>query len=225
MAKKRLVSLNITAMFPPENTGGVATHVNYLSMALNKLKTNERHYVHVVSVHNETRICDKGSKPPNLHIHKIPGINSHFDAKGSIPYESVIRHCMSLCNDPKKRPHVIHVHDFEGVHIAALLKAIYEIPIILTIHKTPKEWDKTEVYSEPKNFHLQALTKLDLFDYFIAPSKAYKQHLIDHKVCEDKIQIIHHGIPKKYLHGLSSPEIFNRLGIDKNKTILSKRYC
>lgn len=212
MKKKNLSILIITATYPPESSGGVAAHVHYLAKSLNDLRTSGRHFVNIVTVHNKGQSRpEKFGTPPNIFIHKLQGVCSHFDPIGAIPFEKAVKYCMELCNDPIKKPDVIHVHDFEGVHIATLLKAVFQIPIIFTVHKTPKEWDNTHIYRDTKNFHLQALTKLKLFDYFIAPSAAYKQHLLDHGIVNRKIEIIHHGIPKHYLESLNDKKVFQRI--------------
>lgn len=201
-------------------------HTQYLARSISKIKTSKRHFTHVVAVHNKGQSSPETSGlPPNLLVHRLQGLRSHFDASGSIPYEKAVTYCMKLCNNLKNKPDVIHVHDFEGVHIASLLKAVFKIPIILTIHKTPKEWDKTIIYNDPKNFHLHALTQLELFDYFIAPSNAYKQHLRDHGVVEEKIAVIPHGIPITYLQSLNNNKVFARLtppfALDDKKIIFS----
>lgn len=211
----------ISSMYPPENTGGVATHVNYLVRALLAAKTTGRHFIHVVAASgDETRLVSKGGKPPNFNMHWVSGIGPHFDSSGSVPYEKAIRKCMKLCNDPNTRPDVIHVHDFEGIHIASLLKAVYDIPLVLTIHKTPKEWDSTTVFHDPKNFHLHAVNKLDIFDHFVAPSLAYQQHLLDQGIGEEKIEVIHHAIPRYFLQSHSDLTVFDRISIDRDKPIV-----
>lgn len=211
--RKRLTSLIISAQYHPESSGGVVTHVNYLAESLHKLKTTQRHIIHVVTTHNKgSKKVETGGVAPNLIVHKLEGQNLHFDPTGSIPYENAVKFCMELCNSHK--PNIIHVHDFESAYIATLLKAVYNIPVIFTVHKTPKEWDASEVYRDPKNFYLHALTKLDVFDIFIAPSNAYKDHLLDHGIENGKIRIIHHGIPRHYLKSLSNAKVFEKFNIN-----------
>lgn len=211
--------LIISGMYPPENSGGVAVHVKYLAQSLSGIKTTHKQRVTIV-----TAVTDmiSGPKPfkPVVNFLLSLGSNGHFISTGGIPFEPVIKKCMDYCNSEKTRPDVIHVHDFEGIHIGGLLKKIFNIPLVFTVHKTPKEWDKASIKDEPKDFHLQAIIRMDIVDTFIAPSNAYKQQLVAHGVKKNKIMMIYHGIPYNYIASLNSKTILNDMHLTGRRNII-----
>lgn len=196
--KEKLDVLVISAAYPPD-PGGVAAHVYYLAYALSKLtrrRTSDRRIcnVHVLTT-GDTRSAE--GKPPYLTIHRLPGKGRHFSSVGDVPLETVIQY--GLDNWRRMRPDVVHVHDFESVLVGQMLKAAFRVPLIVTIHKVPKEWDPMLPKRDVKDCFLQAMLDLDMADAFVAPSRAYRSRLLDQGFLDRKIELIHHGIPVWWL--------------------------
>lgn len=98
-----------------------------------------------------------------------------------------------LAELPALKPDIIHAHDFESIYIAMLLKALFQIPLVVTIHKTPKEYDWTSPQRDAKDAFLNMMKKYNVADYFVAPSRSYFLRLQSEGF--KNIEVIHHGIP------------------------------
>jgi glycosyltransferase involved in cell wall biosynthesis len=198
-SKKKIDILMLSAAYPPD-PGGVATHVYYLSQALSRLSRSEggrrrRCVVHVVT---GGEVRHREGVPPNLTVHWIPGGKQrHFASLGDVPFESAVQYL--LRHWPQIRADVIHVHDFESLHVAMMIKAAFDVPIIMTIHRVPKDWDAGLPLRNTKDCAIEAIRKFELADVLIAPSRAYQRRLLDQGFRDDQVVVIPHGIPVKWL--------------------------
>jgi len=170
LPRPRLRILLISKDFHPPGTGGVSTHVRYLADALKEaIGCYFKSQIQVLTT--GSKIVGDGD-PPNLIVHRVGNLKGHFPAAGDVPFESAI----SFLNDNwfKLEPDVIHAHDFEAIQIGLMIQAIYRVPLVATIHKAPKEWDRTQPQRDSKDGYLEFLKACRIPVSFVAPSRAYK---------------------------------------------------
>lgn len=222
--KKSLSVLIISRAFPPDINGGVATHVDYLSDSLSRItdeseKKLKKCFVHILTPSLKDKKAQKEGRPPSLSIHRFKGQSGHFTSVGEIPSEEVVQHALDEWEIIK--PDIIHAHDFESLLIGLMLKTAHKTPLLLTVHRTPKDPDKSLPKRDVKDCFLQTLINFNLVDKFIAPSEAYKQNLINKNCPEEKISRIYHGIPiNKLATATSHPEILEEIGIRNDHEVI-----
>ena len=205
----------ISGAYPP-NGGGIATHVSYLSEALStvtrsKYSNTRICRVEVINAMGTTdRVESEAKYPaeapgmrPHLIIHRTPGQNSHFRTHGDVVFGQPLRYILENW-DKMGRPDVIHAHDYEAFQIGLLVKAAFEVPLplILTVHRTPKDTDSTLRRRDPKNTFLQLIRKRDLVDKIVAPSNDYLKHLQGEQFPEHRLTKISHGVPVAALEAI-----------------------
>ena len=219
MLKYKLDVLLITRDYPPEG-GGVASHVYYLAHALSELtvgRLDPRRIcaVHVLTIGDQRK--DEGS-PPNFIVHRVRGEKRHFTSGGDVPLGDASSYVLN--NWSKIKADVVHAHDFESLHIASMLKAAYGIPLVATVHKAPKDWDRTLPKRDLKDCALQAILHFDIADKVVAPSNAYLRRLLDQGFPNTKIEVIPHGVPVAWLAALPDCEALNRLNLQENQELI-----
>jgi len=216
-AKKKLDVLLISGSYSPQR-GGVASHVEWLAKALGQLqsKGDKRRIcnVHVLTgtPHKEIR----GEKYPKVHrvIPPEDGHSAPFSSASNVPLIGPIQYALTKWDGIM--PDIIHAHDFESIQIGLMLKIAHKIPLIATIHKTPKEHDVTLMEREPKECYLAFMQMHDFVDHLVAPSSAYGTRLASQGFSEEKITLIHHGIPVRSLAGLKNKlSVFNRFNLEE----------
>ncbi|MGH9962788.1 MAG: glycosyltransferase family 4 protein, partial [Pyrinomonadaceae bacterium] len=153
----------------------------------------------------------KGARP-FLIVHRLPSEKSHFRSVGSIPFESPVKYLLD--NWHKIQPDLIHVHDFESLQIGLMLKTAKDRPLVLTVHRTPKEPDPSLPHRDPKSCYLKFVRLYGLADVVVAPSQAYKDHLIAEGFPEDRVRLIDHGVPVRKLAAVRPKRgVLERLGL------------
>lgn len=246
MKKNKLDVLLITKAYPPAG-GGVATHVYYLAYALSRLTKSRVDQRRICHVHILTTGASQQAEgtPPHLTVHRIPwergrpisakgsdtpassvagGLpqeKDYFISTGDVPLEEALRY--GLRHWSQIRPDLIHAHDFESVLVGLMLKNAFKVPLIVTVHKAPKEWDQTLPQRDVKDCFLQTMLDFNIADKFVAPSKAYKHRLQEQGVQpEDMIEHIPHGIPVRWLSSRPNKHsVLHRLNLeDAHKLIL-----
>jgi len=220
MRKSKLDVLMITRSYPPAG-GGVSTHVYYLAYALSKLakgRSDPGSSCHVRVLAPTGPGADEGI-PPSLVIHRLAGEKGHFLSGGDVPLQPAVQY--GLDNWWKMKPDLIHAHDFESLQIGVMLKAAFKAPLILTIHKAPKEWDKTAPQRDAKDCYLQALLDFRLVDKVVAPSKAYAARLIGQGFPPLMVPVIPHGVPIQWLCSWPNEEaVLSRLGVQTSEHLI-----
>ena len=224
--KKKLDILIISRIYSSEFGGGLATHVGYLAEALHKMTLTSMSKPKICKVHVFTTSEKEGKqkeqdegKPPNLIIHLFPGKAGHFPSLGDVPSEEVVKY--GFDNWGKIKPDVIHAHDFESVLICLMFKTAFKVPLVVTIHRTPKEWDPTLPQRDLKDCFLKAMLDFNIVDKFIAPSDAYKRSLLERNCPKKKIEKIPHGIPVgKLIKSPNVPNVLQRLNIEKTQELI-----
>ena len=176
MRKSNLRVLIITAAYPPSG-GGVATHTYYLSEALSRLKSRRDRFLCNVHVLTTGVRRQRIGRAPNLTVHRVAGQGRHFLSFGDVPSEQALVY--ALDNWWRIKPDVIHAHDFEGAQVGAMLKAAFHVPLVVTVHKAPKNWDPTLPQRNAKDCFLEFLRTFRLADAVVAPSSAYRRRLLD----------------------------------------------
>jgi glycosyltransferase involved in cell wall biosynthesis len=226
MDKKKLDVLMISASYEPQ-TGGVASHVKYLTEALTRVTKSRVNLTKVCRVvvltgsgrpqaegtPEKTRFYTVYRTPFDLKIDGEP-----FSSAGSAPLARQIEFAQK--NWSKIIPDVIHAHDLEIAYIGWMLKIAYGIPLVVTIHKAPKEWDATSTQRDPKNCFLEAMLVGGWADRLIAPSSAYKARLLNQNFTPDKVTKILHGVPVKWLASQGNREVFRRFRLHPNDKFL-----
>jgi glycosyltransferase involved in cell wall biosynthesis len=228
----RLNVLIISRAYPP-SIGGISTHVRYLADALSLLtdptvKTSNRICrVHVVTAtatgprataHGSNPIDPAGTRP-FLIVHSLPGRKAHFASSGDVPFERPTK--FLLDNWSRIAPHIIHVHDFESLMIGLMLKACFQKPLLLTVHRTPKDPDPTLAERDVKNCFMKLVRRFDFLDQIIAPSNAYRRHVIEEGFTPGCVSLIYHGVPANDLRLLPSrPGVLERFRINASDEVI-----
>lgn len=210
-AKKKLDILIISRSYPSKGIagsthvpGGVETHVEYLTNELTRITKGPptEAGVKICNVHILTVGRKRGGegRPPNLVIHRLRGRKGHFASAGEVPLEDPVRYCLD--NWYKIRPDVIHAHDFEGIQIGTMLKAAFKTRLIVTIHRSPREWEVTLPQRDAKECYIQAMLDFSMVDKLVAPSTAYENRLLFQGFDPKSIAVIPHGVPVGRLQSL-----------------------
>lgn len=218
MPRPRLRILVISKDFNPPGTGGVATHVRYLTDALNKaIRCYFKSQIQVLTTGSKT-VGD--GNPPSLIVHRVGGVDGHFPSSENVPFDNALH----FLNDNwwKLQPNIIHAHDFEAIQIGLIAQATYKVPLVATIHKAPKEWDSTSPQRDPKDGYLEFLKARHIPISFIAPSRAYRDRLRQQKFSRARIHLIPHGIPTEFATSQSGdPKILEKFNLmDSHELIL-----
>jgi glycosyltransferase involved in cell wall biosynthesis len=232
LPKDKIKVLMITNQFLP-NIGGIINHVFYLSFALSKLY-NDKCSITVFTtfdseVANNTKIKEENEnieeirwrKRNNFNILHSKGKKGHFLSEGAAPFEKPILQAINQFSSSRKKPDIIHVHDFESAYIGMMLKSVFKVPLILTVHKTPKEWDIGQPLRDIKDCFLQAISDYKIPDIMVAPSDAYQERLIKQGFDKSLIKKINHGIPVKWLTGIrKKTDLQERFDLKDNNQII-----
>lgn len=191
ISNSQLKILLVSKQYPPA-IGGGGSHVSYLARELSR---KEGVLVHVLTsaIRNKPKVWDhRRSKPyRNLIEHRVG-----FGHSESLHFEAAIKEGLELCE--RIEPHVIHGQHMAGALIGLHLKASFNKPLLVTLHKTPIEWDSTKTQRNPVYSYMKFLSQLEIIDSFIAGSEIFKQELINIGVKDTKIRFIYHGIPIKW---------------------------
>jgi len=215
----------LSRAFPP-HVGGVSTHVSYLAEALSTLTKSKVDGTRVCRVEvvaatargrgstSEARhpVGPPGTRP-FLVIHRMPGEKAHFTPTGAVPFEQPIKYLFERWHEIK--PDLIHAHDFEAALIGLMLKTAFRKPLVFTVHRTPKEPDPTLCQRDAKSCFLSFLQRSGLVDKVVAPSDAYKQHILEQGFESDEVVRIHHGVPVRKLQQIGDrPKVLERFQLD-----------
>jgi len=113
---------------------------------------------------------------------------------------------------------LIHVHDWDSLHIGLTLSAAWDIPLVMTIHRAPEKWYPGKLRSFPKDAYLEFIKNSSAVTEFIVPSEASKKVLHDQEI--NNVTVIPHGITK-YLGNMEPKEKYlDDYGIPHNKKII-----
>ena len=177
--------LIISKQFPP-TMGGGGSHASYLASELSLKKDVQ---VDVLTSVIGTKPIEIAIPGKNLIIHRVD-----FGHTESLHYEGAIKRGLQLCEGIE--PDIIHGQHIAGALIGLHLKASFGMPLVVTLHKTPKSnWDETITRRAPIYSYLKLLSQLEMIDLFVAGSKAFERELKDVGVKDGKIRLIYHGIP------------------------------
>jgi glycosyltransferase involved in cell wall biosynthesis len=213
--------LLISGAYPPQS-GGVATHVKYLADALTvprKTKVQRQCRLHIITTGDLRADDPVTARFRHQLVHRFLGHGRHFRAQGEIPFEDVIRYCCIHWHT--LRPHVIHVHDLEGLQIAGMLKAAFNVPVLLTLHRAPKRWEDSLPKRDTKDMFLRFAQRFGIIDRVIAPSTAYQQRLLDQGFPPEQVRLIHHGVPVKWLASFAQREsLLNEFDIPRESQVV-----
>ncbi len=229
--KRKLDVLMLSRAYPP-TAGGVATHVSYLAEALSTLTKSRTNRTRVCRVEMVTatepgsRVKSEAAHPvgrkgarPFLVVHRLPGEKSHFTSFGDVPFETPVRYLFD--NWRKIQPDVIHAHDFEAFQIGLMLKTAFDKPLILTLHRTPKDLDVSLRQRDPKDCFLHLVRGYSLADAVVAPSNAYKEHLLREGFPANRVRLIYHGVPVgKLLAMRNRGGVVERLDLSPEDTLV-----
>ncbi|OFX54757.1 MAG: hypothetical protein A2046_00465 [Bacteroidetes bacterium GWA2_30_7] len=206
MKNGKIKVLIISGQYPP-TVGGGGTHAYYLA---NELISNKKVNVTVLTSHIKGLPKDeKNSK--GLEIYRVD-----FKHSESLIYEAAIAKGLEICE--KKSPDIIHCQHIDGTIIGLHLKASFNIPLIVTLHKTPLlRFDDSIPKRVPLYSNIKLLTKFNGIDYFVAGSKIFNQELQQIGLTVDKIKFIYHGVPYKYLQFLAfNNDLISQIKLELN---------
>ena len=206
--------LIIVGQFPPMMGGG-GTLAYYLADALSQVSGIRVDVLTSVFKHKpRNEIINR-----NLTIHRVKFKHTH-----TLHYDGPIQRGLQLCKE--NNPNVIHGHHMDGSLIGLHLKASYDIPLVVTLHKTPmakfdKElWKRNSIYS-----YMKLLSKLNMIDVFVAGSKAYQNELLNFGIGKERIKFIYHGIPIEWYKKLARDpkkrtSVTEKLDLKHNQSLL-----
>lgn len=224
MRRMKIDLLMISRAYPPLG-GGVASHVQYLAEALSNLTKRPSDPKRLCRVRLVTA-TGTGPKPlsngipPFLDIHHMPSENSHFVPVGDVPFEHTVQYLLDSWTRAI-RADVIHVHDFEALQIGLMLKAAFKVPLIMTMHRAPRDADRTLPERNVKDCFLEVVRRFGLLDKLVAPSEAYKRHLVGQGFDESTIETIQHGVPISRLSLQANDHtVLARLGIENDDELI-----
>jgi len=145
-------ALVLSAAFPPDG-GGVATHVANLVHGL--VHNSECHVFVFTCANAESRSSQprhRTYKNDRLIVWKrVPEATLSFSSR-DVPLAAPLQFLLSQWNTIN--PNLIHAHDYYSVHLAALLKSAYGVPVIATVHRAPHQWRSAKCVENPKRlFH------------------------------------------------------------------------
>jgi glycosyltransferase involved in cell wall biosynthesis len=227
--RKKIDVLMLSRAYPPQ-AGGVATHVSYLVEALSTLTKTKVDATRVCRVEVVTatepglRASAEGAHPvgrtrPFRVVHRMPGEKSHFAPGGEVPFERPIKYIFD--NWHKIRPDLIHAHDFESVQIGLMLKIAFGKPFVFTIHRTPKEPDPNLPRRDTKACFLHLMQRSGLVDMVVAPSDAYRQHVLEEDFESEKVTRIYHGVPVRKLAAMPNrTAVLERFHLDSRDEVI-----
>ena len=184
----------ISKQFPPAIGGGGA-HAYYLATSLAQMENINVDLITDLPQYWPTKT--KYNKM-NLTIHRIK-----FEHSVAMPYEPTINTCLDLINSNDINPHIIHAHHIDGTYLSMHLSSSFNIPLIVTIHKTPIEWDNTITKRSPKYSCLKLFAHYKSINTFIAGSKIFYKELRNLGVKSKKIRLVYHGVPINTLQRLA----------------------
>lgn len=223
MRKTKLDVLLVTAGYPPRVAGGVATHVEYLAKSLASIKRRRRpdiwpYFIHVLTL-GTTGI---ETVHPNLLIHRCePDANGTFQEADGVPLAGALRYWRRQWFTHGRHPDVIHAHDYHSLLVGALLKRAFSVPLLLSIHRSPKwpddkapQWNEKECYlSLFYDAHFQSSPSppdppqyFPVVDYIISPSRHCFDGLAASKISANRSRRIPHGVPIDALRGIHDSE-------------------
>jgi len=196
--KKKLDVLLISAVYDPPSIGGVASHVKYLSKALSELQMFDgrgrfkcRVIVLTGQPHNDVGVPKRYLR---IFRHLVSKDEPRpFSSPGAIPLMGPVQ---KILDDWQKvLPDVIHAHDFESAFIGMMLKSAHNVPLFVTVHKTPKEIDRSAARTQSKESFLKLLISTQQVDKFIAPGRAYSLRLQEQGIPARNIALVNNGVP------------------------------
>jgi glycosyltransferase involved in cell wall biosynthesis len=179
-----------SSQYPP-NQGGGGTHAFYLASELAAMGC--RVQVLTSTSRGQPAAAKVNS---NLTIHRVD-----FGDKSVIAGTEAVRKGLDLCREFK--PDVIHGQHIQGGNIAARLKSVFHVPLVITIHKTPRlQFEDELVTLDPTYSEIRFLTTIGLCDCFVAGSRAFLSeltHLAGSISRPPRIQLIYHGVSQNWL--------------------------
>lgn len=189
--------LIISSQYPP-TIGGGGTHSSYLANALATLKSKN------------VEICVLTSSIPPLSkrerkLDRLEIVRSDFELSGNTIYEAALTNALELCRTFK--PHLIHGQHIDGAIVGLQLKAAFDIPLIITLHKTPMlRYDDSLPQRSSTYSTIKMIAKNNNVDCFIAGSKIFEKELRKIGGRQTPIKKIYHGVPFKFLQSLAFNE-------------------
>jgi glycosyltransferase involved in cell wall biosynthesis len=210
--KKHVKVLLLAGDYPPV-IGGVSSHVNYLATDL--VKTGAK-----------VTVLAGGRKPglpsneviEDVSVHRI---ESDFRGLAHVEFEGALKAALELTRE--RMPDVIHAHQFPAALIGLCIRDVFNIPLAVTIHTTPKvKWNDLLPKTESPYSVFKHLSKSHV-DVFIAPSKAYLQQFLDlvRVKSSAKVRYIPHGIPIERFSPSGVTALQSRMLGDDDIVILS----
>ena len=213
--KSQINVLIISKQYPPSSGGGGA-HSYYLANALSKIKNVN---VYMITSYVEERPIKEKILNKNLTVFRI-----NFYDQQSESFGSAIQNCLALINNNEIKPDIIHAQHIAGAYVGVHLSLVFNIPLIVTLHKTPIKWDKDIIRRSYTYCHLKFLTSLDQISIFIAGSKVFRKELIKLGVRNEKIRFIYHGVSIPTLKRLSfgnkkNDSVREQLNLEKDEIL------
>jgi glycosyltransferase involved in cell wall biosynthesis len=217
-----------------KQSGGVAIHVHTLTNALvrlpeisvdvitlndikkltkDELKT-ETPEAKKIRIAESTKIIKDGRG--DLIIWKCPPKRIDGFSGRRLFQEELIDHALKKLSP--KHIDVIHVHDWDSLHIGWVLGKVWKIPVIMTVHRAPEDWYDERSCGVPKDSFMETIRMSSVVSRIVVPSNASK-NVLDNQHFPN-VTVIPHGVSSNIGGYNINPDVLNKYGIPIDRKII-----
>ena len=199
--------------YPPHIYGGAGVHVNYLARELVALE-NGKHYLHILC------FGDQKASSKNSMVQGItPRADLPFqDSRHRKLFEALDRNL--LMAGSVNQADLVHCHTWYTHFAGCLLKALLNIPLIVTIHSLEphRPWKEEQLANAYAVTTWLEKTALLNADGIIAVSRSMMEDVQQlYGISPEKIRVIHNGIDLDHYKPTFDKEIISSYGINPHK--------
>lgn len=115
-------------------------------------------------------------------------------------------------------PELIHVHDFDSLHVGLSLRTAFSTPLVLTVHRAPTEWWPRRYCEDEKDCFMETARVHKFVDQIVVPSKASRDVLKAQGF--RRVQVIPHGISKHLLDFQDDPSVLDELHLPADAEVV-----
>lgn len=203
--------------YPPKIVGGISNHVYFLSKSLKDLG----HEVHVIT-------CLEGEAPPyeednGVFVHRVTpySIDTEDFTKWVMHLNfAMAEEAVRLINKTGKF-HIIHAHDWLPSYCAKLLKWVYHIPVVCTMHAT--EYGRNGgVRTDMQRYISSAEWMLTYESWKIVTCSEFMKDEVKNifNVPEDKFSVISNGVNLENFNiDFDSTDFRRKYALDEEKIV------
>jgi starch synthase len=202
--------------YPPRIYGGAGVHVDHLSRELVALE-NGKHYLQILCFGDQ-----KGSSENSMVQGIAPTANFPYqDSRHEKLFDALYRN-LAMAGSVKEAD-LVHCHTWYTHFAGCLLKELFDIPLILTVHSLEphRPWKEEQLANAYAVTTWLEKTALSNADGVIAVSHSMKEDVQElYGVSPEKIRVIHNGIDLGHYKPTFDKEIIRSYGINPEKPFI-----